>query len=174
MNFKEIPIDNVNLNPFNIFSKDWALVTAGTEDSYNTMTIAWAGLGIIWNMDVATIYIRPHRYTLEFVDNNEYFTIAFFEEEYRKALSICGVKSGRDGDKVAEAGLTPYFTDNTTAFNEASRIIICRKIYRQEMLAECFIDKTYDDKYYPDKGHTEKDYHIMFLGEVVKILEKDS
>ena len=173
MNFKEIPIHHVNLNPFTIFNKDWALLTAGVEDDYNTMTIAWAGLGTMWGKDIATVFSRPQRYTLEFLDKYEYFTISFFEEKYRKALSICGVKSGREGDKVSEAGLTPYFLEGTTAFNEANKIIICKKIYRQEMVAECFLDKTNDENHYPEPGRTEKDYHIMFFGEVVQILERE-
>ena len=110
-------------------------------------------------------YIRPQRYTKEFVDANDTFTLSFYGPECKNALNLCGTVSGRDRDKISEAGLTPYFTEGTAAFEEANLIFVCRKIYQDDMPYENFIAKENDAKYYPNK-----DYHTMYIAEIVKIL----
>lgn len=165
--FKEIAIESLSFNPFTKIGEEWMLITAGDEMKYNTMTASWGGMGFMWAKNIVNVYVRPHRYTYEFMESNDYFTLAFFDEKYRDGLMICGTKSGRDGDKVAEAGLTPYFLEGTTAFAEANMIFICKKHYRQEMKGECFTVKETDVKHYPIK-----DYHVMYMGEVVKVLMK--
>lgn len=127
MAFKEISIDTLKINPFHKISKEWMLITAGDEKKSNTMTASWGGVGIMWGKNVATAYIRPQRYTKEFVDNSEYFTLSFLPEEKREALNVCGRVSGRDvEDKWAEAGLHPYYVDGTTAVEEADLVFVCR------------------------------------------------
>ncbi|MCI8292609.1 MAG: flavin reductase family protein [Hespellia sp.] len=168
MAFKEIAIEELKLNPFTKIDKEWMLVTAGNEEKHNTMTASWGAMGIMWNKNIVTVYIRPQRYTKEFVDAQDTFTISFYGEEYRKALNVCGTKSGRDCDKEAEAGLTPFYVDGTTAFEEADLIMVCKKQYHQEMLPECFDEPENDGKYYP-----EKDYHVMYMAEVTKVLVKE-
>ena len=106
MSFKEIAPEELKENAFKVIGKDWLLVTGTAEGKSNAMTASWGGLGVIWGAPAATCYIRPQRYTKEFVDREEYFTLAFFGEEWRKALSLCGSKSGRDVDKVKECGFT--------------------------------------------------------------------
>ena len=96
MKFKETDISTLKFNPFDKISRQWMLVTAGDNDSSNTMTASWGGVGIMWGKPVATVYIRPQRYTKEFIDQNEYFTLSFLSEEYRKALNVCGSVSGRN------------------------------------------------------------------------------
>lgn len=167
MAFKEIAVEELSFNPFTKIGKEWMLITAGDEKKHNTMTASWGGVGIMWGKNVVTAYIRPQRYTREFVDGNEIFTLSFYKEDYRKALSICGTKSGRGCDKEMEAGLTPYYVDGTTAFEEADMILICKKQYCQEMLPECFIVKENDEKWYP-----HKDYHFMYIAEIQKVLVK--
>ena len=76
--------------------KEWMLVTAGTPDKFNTMTASWGGVGYLWNKAVAFVFIRPERYTHEFVENNERLTLAFLGNENREILNFCGTKSGRD------------------------------------------------------------------------------
>ena len=97
MSFKKIDINEIVLNPFKTIGKDWLLISASKEDKINTMTASWGGIGVIWNKNVVTVYIRPQRYTREFVDASDYFTLTFFEG-YKKELGILGSKSGRDGD----------------------------------------------------------------------------
>lgn len=166
MAFKEIAIEDLQLNPFQKISRQWMLITAGDELESNTMTASWGGLGIMWGKNVATAYIRPQRYTKEFVDNNDLFTLSFLPEEKREALNICGRVSGRDvEDKWAEAGLHPYYVDGTTAVEEAEMVLVCKKLYAQEMYPECFIETECDTKWYP-----QADYHTMYIAEIVKVL----
>ena len=113
--FKEITFREFKENPFTLFLEDWGLVTAGNQEHFNTMTIAWGQLGILWNKPICTTYVRPTRYTYEFMEDNEYFTVAFFDKEYREPLRILGTKSGRDGYKVKESGLTVEVLDNKSS-----------------------------------------------------------
>jgi flavin reductase (DIM6/NTAB) family NADH-FMN oxidoreductase RutF len=168
MSFKEINVDELLFNPFKKIGKEWMLISAGDNEKFNTMTASWGGLGIMWGKNVATTYIRPQRYTKEFVDANETFTISFYDEAYKKALNICGTVSGRDTNKIEQAGLTPYFIDGTVAFCEANMILICKKQYHCEMSPDNFDDKENDNKWYP-----AKDYHTMYISEIIKVLVKE-
>lgn len=168
MGFKEISAEELQFNPFTKIGKEWMLVTAGDENRHNTMTASWGGVGVMWGKNVVSVYIRPQRYTKEFVDANDTFTLSFYDEAWKKALGICGSKSGRDCDKEAEAGLTPYYVDGTTAFEEADMILICKKQYHQDMAPEHFDVKENDEKWYP-----EKDYHTMYMAEIVKVLVRE-
>lgn len=163
---KEINIRDVKENPVKLISDGWGLLTAGKESGWNTMTVSWGAIGELWGRDVAICFVRPQRYTKEFMDSEEYFTICFFGEEYKKALQICGTKSGRVIDKAAETGLTPVFSDNTTYFEQAKLVLICKKVACQDMNPEGFIDPSIKDEY--KKG----DYHTTYVGEIIKVLEK--
>ena len=151
-----------------LFDEKWALITAGNKESFNTMTASWGGLGELWNKDVCFIFIRPQRYTYEFTEREEYFTVSFLPEEYRKALAFCGRNSGRDCDKVKEAGLTPAEFEESMGFEESQITVLCRKLYHQDINPEGLADKTIDSTCYPDK-----DYHRMYIGEIVKVFTKE-
>ena len=148
-----------------IFQSDWALVTAGNMENYNTMTIGWGGLGTLWRKPVCTVYVKPCRYTHSFMDSNDYFTVSFFENEHRSALSVLGTKSGRNGDKVAEVGFTAVAAGESVTFKEAKTTLLCRKIYRQDMCLDSMPAEAVE-KYY-----TEEAPHTMFVGEVIDIIE---
>lgn len=168
MSFREIKPDQLLFNPFNKIGSDWLLITAGDESGFNTMTASWASMGVLWGKNVITTYIRPQRYTKEFVDSHDTFTISFYSNRHKAALELLGKKSGRDGDKVAETELTPYFLEGTTAFKEASIIFVCRKLYQDPLKAKNFIVKDEIKKWYPDK-----DYHTMYISEIVKVFVND-
>ena len=110
--FKEINPKEIVESPFKLIGDDWALVTAGDREKFNTMTISWGGVGIMWGKPVVFTFIRPQRYTFAFMENGDRYTMSFFDEKYRDALKFCGSKSGKDYDKVKETGLTPAFTEN--------------------------------------------------------------
>lgn len=165
MAWKECNIEEMSFNPFTLLGNEWALVTAGTKEKYNTMTVSWGGVGVFWNKNVATIYIRPQRYTKEFVDSNDNFTVSFYNKEYKSALGLCGRVSGRDVDKVKETGLTPVFQEDAPYFEEAKLVLVCRKLYHMDMAKGSFDAPEYDGKIYP-----EKDYHIMYVAEIEKVL----
>lgn len=164
---KEISIKDLSINPFVKIGKEWMLITAGDEKSFNTMTASWGGMGALWNKDVAYTFIRPSRYTYEFTQREEYFSLCFFGEEYRDALTLCGRKSGRDCNKVKEADLTPVFIDGVPCFEEARLTLICRKMYAQEMNESCALTEDVTKHY----GEGEP-YHTFYVGEIVKVLTK--
>lgn len=166
--FREVAIESLEFNPFQKISKEWMLITAGNEEKSNTMTASWGGLGIMWGKNVATAYIRPQRYTKEFVDREEVFTLSFLPEEYREALRVCGSVSGKNVEnKWEDAGLHPYYVDGTTAVEEANMVFVCRKLYAQDMKPEHFTETECDEKWYPNH-----DYHTMYIAEITKVLVK--
>lgn len=164
---RQIQAENFDFNPFKLIGKDWMLISAGDEKKANTMTASWGGVGIMWGSPCATVYIRPQRYTLNFVEDKDTFSLCFFNEEYRSMLSKAGKISGKDCDKIKELKLTPVFEYGTVYYEEAETVIICKKQYVQNMLSECFVDKDAEEKWYQNK-----DYHRMFMGKIEKILVK--
>jgi len=168
MAFKETRPEQMADNPFKLIGTDWMLITAGTPDAFNTMTASWGGLGVLWERKVATCYVRPTRFTFEFVERSSYFTLSFFEEQYRKALTYCGTHSGRNSDKIREAGLTPVKEKGLIYFQEARLVLACRKMYAQDIDPGRFLDPTINDMY------PQKDYHRMYIGEIEKCLVQDT
>lgn len=169
MSFKKIAVEELTCNPFTMIGKEWMLVTAGNEKSgYNTMTASWGGLGINWNKPVATIYIRPQRYTKKFLDEADSFSLCVFDEDYKKQLGYLGRVSGKDEDKIQKAGITPQFIEDTTYFAEAKLVLICKTLYRAPILPEGFLDKEIDEKNYP-----QKDYHDLYIAEIIDVLKRD-
>ena len=167
MAFKEIAPEELMLNPFTKIGKEWMLITAGADTEHcNTMTASWGAMGVMWGKNVIETVIRHSRYTLEFVEKSEFFTVSFYPESQREALKFCGTHSGRDCDKADESGLTPYFVDGTTAFEQAEMIFVCRRIFSQDMALENLSEDNY--RWYPDK-----DIHKAFIGEIVKVLVKE-
>ena len=164
--FHEVNPLELSCNPFQMIGKDWALVTAGDETGYNTMTVSWGNMGIMWNKNIVTVFIRPQRYTKEFLDRFDNFTLSFYEESSREALKLCGSKSGRDMDKIKAAGLTPVHENGTTYFEEARLVLECKKIYLDKIRPEGFLDPSIQ------KNYPENDYHLIYMGEITRVLQK--
>ncbi|MDR1398356.1 MAG: flavin reductase [Treponema sp.] len=163
--WRDISIKDFPGSPSERIGREWMLITAGDtskdKSGWNTMTASWGGLGVLWSQDVAFIVIRPSRRTYEFVNASSLFTLSFLPAAYRNALNICGSKSGRDIDKATEAGLTPIVFDNgAVGFNEASHIIICKKMYTHDLDPTHFLDPKIEESY---QG---TDYHRLFIGEI--------
>ena len=173
--FKEIDKKELMVNSLTCFGDDWMALTAGTKETgCNTMTVAWGHMGSLWSrsgqpgyLPTAVCYVRPQRYTKEFMDREPFFTLSAFSAEYKKALGYLGSHSGRDSDKIAEAGLTPVYSDGTAYFAEAEKVYICRKLYHGALSEDGFIDKALVEHNYP-----ERDFHEVYIGEIVKILMK--
>ncbi len=152
------------INPFEKFNKEWALVTSGKKESFNSMTISWGTIGTLWHKSIVIIFVRPDRYTFKFLKDCDTFTVSFYDEKYRNELSLFGRTSGKDVDKVKESGFTPVFLDNSITYKEANQTIVLKKIYMEQM------DKT---KYNEDalKCYKENDpAHYMIIGQVLDIL----
>lgn len=169
MAFKKIDISELSFNPFEKIGKQWMLLTAGNAENFNTMTASWGQLGVLWNKNVLTCYIRPNRYTYEFVENDEYFTASFLGEEFRKALSYCGSHSGRDCDKCKETGLIPAEIENGMTFEQSEMVFVCRKLYSYDMHKENFItDDGFDEKFYG-----KDPYHRAYISEITAVYVKE-
>ena len=168
MSFKEVKAEELELNPFEKIGREWLLIKAGDGEKSNTMTASWGAMGVMWGKNAVTVYIRPQRYTKEFVDREELFTISVLPESLRKTLNYCGTVSGKGINKIKEAGLTPYPVEGTVGIQEADLIMVCRKMYHDVIKPECFDVKENDEKWYP-----ERDYHMMYIAEVVKVLVKE-
>ena len=164
--FKEIKATQIKRNLIEAISKEWMLITAGNQEKYNMMSAAWGFMGEMWGADTAIAMIRPQRYTMEFVENSEYYTLSFYGDN-KQIHKVCGNMSGRDVDKTALTGLTPVFSDNSVYFEEANLVIICKKQYVCEMKEENFLDKDLLDFY------KDKDYHKMIFGKIEKVLVKE-
>ena len=178
MSLTEIDITELSINPITMIGAEWWLLTAGNVvDGCNTMTAAWGSIGAIWDRKVnnrktilptITVFVRPQRYTKDFIDKEELFTLSVFDSEYKKVLGYLGSHSGRDENKIEKAGLNPVFDYDTTYFEEAKMVFICRKIYRGEIKEHEFIDISIIDENYP-----AKDFHHMYIGEIIKVLVRE-
>ncbi len=163
---KEINIRDIKESAVGMINDGWALVSAGNELSWNTMTVSWGALGELWGKDVAFVFIRPQRYTYEFFEREELFTVSFFAEEHREILKICGAKSGRDCNKAQLTGLKAEFSQGAPCFEQAQYTLVCRKVAAQDLDPAGFIDENIE------KNYANKDYHRMYVGEILKVLKK--
>ena len=160
VNAKELSVDAVDL-----WFNQWLLLTAGTMDRCNMMTVAWGSIGCMWNRPFAQIVVRPQRHTRKFIDRSDSFTLCAFPKKYRKDLETLGTLSGRDGDKLSKTGLTLKTSKRVAApsYNEAKFILECRKIYFQDMDPRGFVDKTIQDNY------PANDFHRIYFGEILSV-----
>lgn len=166
--FKKNNPADIKDNPFHLIGKEWMLITAGSFDNYNTMTASWGAMGVLWNKNICTIYVRPQRHTFGFLESNDVFTLSFFDEKYRDALKFCGAKSGRDYNKAEKTGLSPLSTENNSvSFKESRLVIECRKIYYQDIIPANFIDASIENNY------PNSDYHRVYVGEVLNVYSKE-
>ena len=162
-----IPFDEFLVKAHHLWAKQWLLLTVGdfAGGRFNTMTVGWGSVGTMWGRPFAQVLVRPIRYTYEFIERYDTFTLCAFPEGYRRALNLLGTKSGRDGDKIAEAGLTPIASTQVVApaFAEADLILECRKIYWDDMEPDRFLDPTIEGNY------PNKDYHRIYFGQILAI-----
>ena len=166
---RDIKPDEFSIRINDLWSNKWFLLTSGSfeKNDFNTMTVAWGSFGVMWNKPFAHAVVRPTRYTYEFMEKYDSFTLCAFPAKYKQALKILGTKSGRDTDKIKESGLTPVksILVESPSFEEAELIIECRKIYFGDIKPENFLDSSID------KNYPLKDYHRFYYGEILKILE---
>jgi flavin reductase (DIM6/NTAB) family NADH-FMN oxidoreductase RutF len=168
MSLKKISIDELNLNPFTAIGKEWFLLTAGSIDSFNTMTASWGGVGVMWGKNVVTTVVRSNRHTFDYINTQDTFTISFYPQECKDILNYCGSHSGKDVDKVAETGLKPIALDGGVAFEQSKLVFVCKKLYAQELDTKCFTD-TECTKWYSDTNPI----HTAFVGEIVAVYSQE-
>ena len=163
--FQPFPMDLLEINPFTKFSKEWALLSAGTKQHANTMTIGWGGVGVIWGKNVAYLLVRESRYTKELIDAGDFFSVAFLNEEYKDALKYCGSHSGREGDKFAASGLTLATKHSIPYPDEANLVLLCQKMAAVPLTEDTFLMPGIKEKWYKDE-----DYHTLYIGEIIEVL----
>jgi flavin reductase (DIM6/NTAB) family NADH-FMN oxidoreductase RutF len=164
--FHEVKPEEFCCSPFQMIGADWMLIAAQKGDGQvNAMTAGWGGMGVMWGKNVVFAVIRPQRYTHDFVEEAEGFSLTFFDSGHKKMLGYMGGVSGRQENKIEKAGLTPVFSDEIPYFAQANTAIICKKLYAQDLDPECFIARPLDAHWYPDS-----DYHTHYIGEIDKIL----
>ena len=142
--FEKVNIQDLKFNPFDEISNHWVLISAKKDGVVNTMTASWGQLGHLWGKNVMTVYIRPQRYTKEFVDAGDYFTVTLFDG-YKKELGVLGSKSGRDGDKIAEVSFDIEEVENQPTFKQGKMVFVCKKIYSDMIDPKQFIDSSLED-----------------------------
>lgn len=166
--FEEIKFSQVEENVVDLLNNQWGLVTAGDENGLNPMTVSWGAVGELWGKDMATIYIRPQRHTVKFLDQQDCFTLSFYPADMKQQIhGVCGSKSGRDIDKVEATGLTPVFDEAAPYFAEAKLVLVCRKVAKGEFNPDQIIDKSIIPAQYP-----ANDYHYIYYGAIEKVLIK--
>lgn len=168
---KKISIDSLNDNLIETIGREWMLVAAGKKDDFNVMTASWGCVGWLWNRPVAVIFIRPERFTHEFIENNNIVTLSFLskESDMRSIYNFCGSKSGRDYNKVEETGLIPVQTDcGGVAFEQARLVLECEKLYKNSMSPESFINPEINKWY----GGSNGGYHDVYIMEIKNVYVK--
>ncbi|MBU5470393.1 flavin reductase [Falcatimonas sp. MSJ-15] len=166
--FQPIDTELLEFNPFTKIGKDWMLITAGDEKKANTMTASWGGVGVLWGKNVVYIFVRESRYTKEFIDNGDSFSLTFFDKNFSKSgLKYLGAVSGRDEDKIKNANMSVDYYDDVPYIDEGNVVFICKKLSETKIEKEQFIDSDIDEKWYKDGN-----YHTMYVGEITQILAR--
>lgn len=160
-------LEKLQMNPFTKLSKQWMLITAKKNNKINTMTAAWGGFGYLWNKNVAFIFIRPQRYTKEFIDASDELSLSFYDEQYRADLSYLGKISGKNENKIEKCNLHPAYYHSVPYFIEANTVLFCKKLYCQQLQPSSFYENSISMKNYP-----ENDYHYMYIVEIYDLLSK--
>ena len=175
------PLEEKEIRIFDLFQNQWGLVAAGTPEEFNCCTVSWGSMGTLWTRpgktgSVITVYLHPSRYTRQFVQNNDTFTVSFFGKEHQKALAYVGSRSGRNGDKITGSGLTPEAFGGSVAFKEARETYLCRKIYQHQFTKEDLAEDVQqyylsNPGVYPPDENGQWQPHWVFVGEVLDVKE---
>lgn len=166
--FRDICVRDFKENVIELISKEYMLITAGNKDGYNMMTASWGFMGEMWGEDSVAVVVRPERYTMDFIESSDYFTLTFFGDN-KDIHKVCGSKSGRNVDKTALTGLSPVANDNYVYFKEARLVLIIKKKYVQPMDKQFLIDKSIDEKWYQNGG-----WHNLIIGSIERIYVKEN
>jgi len=160
--FRKTEPGKLNENIFGLINNDWMLITAGNPEHFNTMTASWGTMGILWNKPIAVCFIRPQRFTFEFTEKHPYFTLSFFDSQYKDMLNFCGKYSGRNVDKIAKTGLKPVITPlGNITFEQCRLVMECKKLYTDYIKEDNFIAESLINANYPGK-----DFHKFYIGEI--------
>lgn len=161
--YKKVNPETLDLNPFKSLDRDWVIISAGGKKHRNAMTASWGGFGVLWSKPVATVYLRPQRYTRGYLEKKNRFSISFMPQDkfYREAMAYIGKVSGRDEDKMTKAGLDFEMAEKTPFVKDAELVLSCRLLYRSQIEKGKFLEKDLAKSNYPNK-----DYHYVYIAEI--------
>lgn len=162
MNVTPIDVTEKGINPFQMIGRDWMLISAKKENTVNTMTASWGMMGVFWGKDVVQVGIRPQRYTKEFVDAGEIFTLTFFDGERKEEMGYLGRVSGRDEDKIKNTGLHVAMVDEAPTFEEGKIVFVCKKLMETPLNPSDFKEAWIEEKWYE-----AKDFHVMYTAQIL-------
>lgn len=166
--FNQIKPEEIKDNAFEMIGKEWFLISAGAEESFNMMTASWGTIGVFWNKPISICFVRPTRHTFNFMEESDVYTLSFLGPENKKVHGVCGSKSGRDTDKIKDTGLKPVITEHgSIAYEQARLVLECKKIYFDDLKPVFFLPDNIDKEFYP-----EMDYHRMYFGEILNVYAK--
>ncbi len=149
-----------------IFSNRKTLITSSDGTNVNTTAVSYGGVGQMWGKRVTFICVRKNRYTRELLDASNEYSISFLDnEEYRGAMKYLEAVSGRDEDKIKGARLNVGYYKGVPLIEEASNVLICRVLYRDEIDQNGFLDKSI-----PEEIYKNGDNHVIYVGEITKVL----
>lgn len=168
MSFIKVDINELQFSPTYDIGEKWGILTGTDSEGFNSMTVSWGSVGVLWSKPCVFAFVRPGRYTYKFMEQGEYFSLAIMNEEIHDRMKVFGSKSGRDVDKYEVSGFNAVSENGVTYPEEAETVFICKKIAASDISPDWFIDETIDEKNYP-----KKDYHRMYVGEIVTVLKKE-
>lgn len=169
MRLHSVDISELAPEVYQAFATKNALLTAGDQNGCNTMTIGWCQLGRIWGKMVCAVFVRPERYTYQFMESNDYYTVSILPSDAKQTMKVCGTKSGRDLDKIKECGLTVcYGAGDAPFFDDAEMVLVCKKMYVQDMDESCVLDQDTILPFYGKYGN----WHRIYMGEIVEAYVK--
>lgn len=167
--FAKVDPKSIYMNPFSVLDDTWMLITARAGEKVNTMTASWGGFGVLWNKNVAYIFVRPQRYTRELIDQSDHFSLNVLDHEtYKKELEYLGKASGRDEDKIEKSQLSVSYSNNVPYFEQAEYVLTCRKLSRQQITKKSFLKTEIAEENYPSD-----DFSIVYVGEIEEFLIRE-
>ena len=167
MAFQKIDVKDLCFSPVKAIGDDWGILTGVSDKGFNSMTVSWGSIGVLWSRPVVFAFVRPVRHTFGFMNDGEMFSLAIMNKDIHGQMKVFGSASGRDVDKYKESGFTAVYEDGVPYPDEAETVFICKKIADTDMTPDWFIDENIDSDNYP-----KKDYHRMYIGEIVTVLKK--
>lgn len=167
--FQPLDAKDLEINPFDLIGEKWGAITVTDGKKVNAMTFAWGAMGVLWGKNTATIYVRQSRYTKEFLDTTDTFSLCFFNDTYKGALKYLGQVSGRDEDKIKNARLHINLEGDVPFIDEANFVLVCKKLYAIDLPADHFTSAGAE---MPDKWYADGDIHTMYVGEITKMIAR--
>lgn len=164
--FRTVSLTDLPADPFTLIHQKQLLITVADGDAANAMTASWGGLGVLWNLPVAAVFVRPERYTYSLLETAHTYSLAVLPDTCRPALHYCGTHSGRDGNKLHDAALSVCYHRDVPCIEQAEWVFVCRKLHTVAFAPEQFTDRSLLSHY------TANGFHRQYVGEITALLAK--